>query len=202
MSAPANPPQRVSPTYWEIAPDGRTYTFHLNKNAKWHDGTDITAEDVQFSFDALANPDLGSSYSSNFLDATESWRVIDEHTFEVVAKEPLFTFLYELHSVVVPKHIWESVPISEWRTDGGATGQDPSRVVGSGPWKFQEWRQGESITLRPQRRLLPEGALHRLVRDPHLAGSDIRRQRVSQRRDRCRQGSSRPMSRRSRRLRG
>ena len=132
--------------FWEIAPDGRTYTFHLNKNAKWHDGVDVTAEDVQFSFDALANPDLGSSYSSNFLDATESWRVIDEHTFEVVAKEPIFTFLYELHSVVVPKHIWESVPISEWRTDGGATGQDPSRVVGSGPFKFQEWRQGESIS--------------------------------------------------------
>ncbi len=55
--------------YWEIAPDGRTYTFHLNKDAKWHDGTDITADDVQFSFDALANPDLGSSYSQ-----TTFWR--------------------------------------------------------------------------------------------------------------------------------
>ena len=132
--------------YWEIAADGKTYTFHLNKDAKWHDGVDITADDVQFSFDALADPDLGSSYSHSFLEATESWRVIDEHTFEVVAKEPLYTFLYELHTVVVPKHIWESVPISEWRTDGGATGQDPSRVVGSGPWKFQEWRQGESVS--------------------------------------------------------
>jgi peptide/nickel transport system substrate-binding protein len=132
--------------YWEVAADGRTYTFHLNQNATWHDGVPITADDVQFSFDALANPDLGSSYSQNFLDATESWRVIDEHTFEIVAKEPLVTFLYEMHSVVVPKHIWESVPIADWRTDGGATGQDPSRVVGSGPWKFQEWRQGESIS--------------------------------------------------------
>ena len=82
--------------YWEIAPDGRTYTFYLNKNAKWHDGIDITADDVQFSFDALANPDLGCSYTDSFLEATESWRVIDEHTFEIVAKEPLFTFLYDL----------------------------------------------------------------------------------------------------------
>jgi peptide/nickel transport system substrate-binding protein len=132
--------------YWEVAPDGRTYTFYLNQDAKWHDGVDITAEDIQFSFDALANPDLGSSYSNSFLEATESWRVIDEHTFEVVAKEPLFTFLYELFGLIVPKHIWESVPITDWRTDGGATGQDPSRVVGSGPFKFQEWRQGESIS--------------------------------------------------------
>jgi ABC-type transport system substrate-binding protein len=92
--------------YWEIAPDGRTYTFHLNQDAKWHDGTDITADDVQFSFDALANPDVGSSYTQSFLEATESWRVIDEHTFEVVAKEPLFTFLYDLDTWVIPKHIW------------------------------------------------------------------------------------------------
>ena len=133
--------------YWEIAPDGRTYTFHLNQDAKWHDGTDITADDVQFSFDALANPEVGSSYTQSFLDATESWRVIDEHTFEAVAKEPLFTFLYDLVTWVIPKHIWEDVPVADWRTDGGATGQDPSRVVGSGAWTFGEWRQGESITL-------------------------------------------------------
>ena len=133
--------------YWEIAPDGRTYTFHLNQDAKWHDGTDITADDVQFSFDSLANPEVGSSYTQSFLDAAESWRVIDEHTFEVVAREPLFTFLYDLVTWIIPKHIWENVPVADWRTDGGATGQDPSRVVGSAAWKFQEWRPGESITL-------------------------------------------------------
>jgi len=133
--------------YWEIAEDGRTYTFHLNQDARWHDGTDITADDVQFSFDALANLEVGSAYTQSFLDAAESWRVIDEHTFEVVAREPLFTFLYDLVTWIVPKHIWENVPVADWRTDGGATGQDPARVVGSGPWRFVEWRQGESITL-------------------------------------------------------
>ncbi len=132
--------------FWEVADDQRTYTFHLNQTAKWHDGVDVTADDVQFSFDALANPDLSSSYMQSFLDSTESWRVIDEHTFEAVAKEPLFTFLYDLVTWILPKHIWESVPVKEWRTDGGATGQDPTRVIGSGPWKFGEWRQGESIT--------------------------------------------------------
>ena len=48
---------------------------------------------------------------------------------------------------IVPKHIWENVPVADWRNDPGATGADPSRVIGSGPWKFQEWRQGESVTL-------------------------------------------------------
>ena len=104
----------------------------LNQDAKWHDGTDITADDVQFSFDSLANKEVGSAYTQSFLDAAESWRVIDEHTFEVVAREPLYTFLYDLVTWIIPKHIWENVPVADWRTDGGATGQDPSRVVGSG----------------------------------------------------------------------
>ncbi len=39
------------------------------------------------------------------------------------------------------------MPVAEWRNDPGATGTDPSRVIGSGPFKFQEWRQGESVTL-------------------------------------------------------
>ena len=132
---------------WEVAPDGVTYTFHLNQDAKWHDGVDVTAADVQFSFDALANPDTGSVYTGTFLDSVESWRAIDDDTFEVVATEPLFTLLYDIVAYIVLMHIWESVPVAEWRNDPGATGADPSRVIGSGPFKFQEWRQGESVTL-------------------------------------------------------
>ncbi|MFN8661686.1 MAG: ABC transporter substrate-binding protein [Thermomicrobiales bacterium] len=133
---------------WEIAEDGRTYTFHLNQNVKWHDGTPFTAADVQFSADALASPDSGSVYTGSFVDTVESWRVIDDYTFEMVAKEPKYTFLYDIQTLfVVPKHIWEDVPFADWRTDPGATGADPSRVVGTGPFKFQEWKQGESVTL-------------------------------------------------------
>jgi peptide/nickel transport system substrate-binding protein len=132
---------------WEIAPDGVTYTFHLNKDAKWHDGVDVTAEDVKFSFDALSNPDTGSTYTGSFNDSVKSWRVVDDDTFEVVAKEPLYTFLYDLVAYIVPKHIWENVPYKEWRTDPGATGTDPSRVIGSCPFKFKEWKQGQSVTL-------------------------------------------------------
>jgi peptide/nickel transport system substrate-binding protein len=133
---------------WEIAPDGVTYTFHLNTEATWHDGVDVTTGDVQFSFDAMADLNVGSAYTGDFLDATESWRVIDDDTFEVVAQEPLATFLFDLVPVfIIPEHIWRSVPSTDWHTDPGATGSDPLRVIGSGPFKFQEWRQGESVTV-------------------------------------------------------
>jgi peptide/nickel transport system substrate-binding protein len=133
---------------WEIGADNRTYTFHLNQDATWHDGTDFTAEDVVFSADALANPETGSVYTGSFVDTFESWRAVDDNTFELVAKEPTFTSLFEILSFyIVPKHLWESVPLAEWRTDPGATGGDPSRVVGTGPFRFREWIQGDSVTL-------------------------------------------------------
>ncbi|MBA3450279.1 MAG: hypothetical protein H0T18_03590 [Chloroflexia bacterium] len=143
---------QIAPTgladYWEIAPDNLTYTFHLNKDAKWHDGVDVTAQDVQFSADALANPESGSVYTGSFVATIASWRAIDDDTFEMVAKEPVYTFLFDMQTLfVIPKHIWENVPLADWRTDPGATGADPSRVVGSGPFKFQEWAQGDSVTL-------------------------------------------------------
>ena len=134
--------------YWEVGADGRTYTFYLNQDAKWHDGTDFTAEDVVFSADALANPDAGSVYTGSFVDTFESWRAIDDDTFELVAKEPTYTALFEILSLyIIPKHLWENVPLTEWRTDPGATGTDPSRVVGTGPFRFREWIQGDSVTL-------------------------------------------------------
>ncbi len=134
--------------YWEIMPDNKTYIFHLNKDAKWHDGIDVTAEDVIFSADAFANPDTGSAYTGSFVATVESWRAIDDDTVEFVAKEPVFTFLYDIQTLaVIPKHIWGDVPFADWRNDPGATGTDPSRVIGSGPFKFQELRQRESVSL-------------------------------------------------------
>lgn len=143
---------QISPTgladYWEIGPDNKTYTFHLNKDAKWHDGVDFTAADVEFSANALASEETGSVYTGSFLDVVESWRAIDDDTFEIVAKDPFYTFLYDIQTLfIVPKHIWENVPLKDWRTDPGATGEDPSRVIGTGPFKFKEWKQGESVTL-------------------------------------------------------
>src|SRR5918993_269953 len=134
---------------YEIAADGRTYTFHLNPDAKWHDGTDVTAEDLKFTFDVALDEKSPNPRRSTILQQLESYRVIDEHTFEMVSKEPFATFLYDVPFAVtiMPKHIWEGVAPEAWPNDPGSTGQDPARVVGTGPFKFQEWRQGESVTL-------------------------------------------------------
>jgi len=48
---------------------------------------------------------------------------------------------------IIKKSIWENVPRTDWATDPGSTGQDPSRVVGTGPFKFESWQQGQEIKL-------------------------------------------------------
>jgi peptide/nickel transport system substrate-binding protein len=133
---------------YEIAPDGLTYTFHIDKRATFTDGVDVTSADVVFSFDALADPTTGSAYTGSFNDTVASWTAIDDDTVQIVAKERRFTFIYDIQTLtVIPKHIWESIPRDQWATDPASTGQDPSRIVGSGTFKLESWTQGQEIKL-------------------------------------------------------
>lgn len=133
---------------WEIAPDGVTYTFHLNQQAKWHDGIDFTSADVIFSLDALADPATGSAYTGVFVSTVASWSALDDDTVQIVAVEPRFSVLYDLQGLsILPKHIWESIPHDQWATDPASTGQDPTRIIGTGPFKFGEWTQGQEVRL-------------------------------------------------------
>jgi peptide/nickel transport system substrate-binding protein len=131
--------------YYEIAEDGLTYTFHLNPNANFHDGEPVTAEDVAFSLEAVTNEETGSSYTATTNATIASWNVVDEKTIEIVTTDVMaqLVFFANAFMPVVAKHIWEPIPFAEWQSDPGSTGQDPSLVVGSGPFKFQEINEAE-----------------------------------------------------------
>ncbi|MGH2562782.1 MAG: ABC transporter substrate-binding protein, partial [Thermomicrobiales bacterium] len=133
--------------WWELAADGVTYTFHLNQDATWHDGVDLTAADVIFTLDAQRNPDTTSPYGGTITAIVASYRALDDDTVEIVSNGPSATFLLELFLPIMPKHIWESVGFAAWASDPGSTGVDPARVVGAGPFVFQEWVQGDHVTL-------------------------------------------------------
>jgi len=142
-------PAPVLADYWELASDGMTYTFHLNQDLVWHDGVPLTADDVIFSFDAVLDEKSLSTSRSTVLQMLAEYRKVDDRTVELVSKGPLATFLENTVMIVqiVPKHIWESVELSEWGSDPGATGQDAARVIGSGPFRFVEWALGEHVRL-------------------------------------------------------
>lgn len=134
---------------WEISDDGLVYTFHLNPNARFHDGEPVTADDVAYSFDSILDETSLSVRRSDLLQVVESYQAIDDHTFELTARDTFATTLIKSAKLVaiVPKHIWEPIPFADWGTAPGATGEDPSQVVGSGPFRFEEWVQNEFVTI-------------------------------------------------------
>jgi peptide/nickel transport system substrate-binding protein len=98
--------------------------------------------------DALANEASGSSYTSQFISTIKSWKAVDDKTFqwETVDVFPQIVVFPNVALNVIPSSIWGDVPVEQWQTDPGSTGTDPSRVVGSGPFKFVEINEGEGTT--------------------------------------------------------
>ena len=134
---------------WDIGEDGLTYTFQISPNATWQDGTPVTADDVAFSFDITLAEDTLSPRRGAVDLMLDSYNVVDDKTIEFVAKDRFATFLENTVGLVaiMPKHMWEDVPAADWGTDPGSTGQDASRVMGSGPFRFVEWVQEDHVTL-------------------------------------------------------
>lgn len=135
--------------YWEVAADGLTYTFHINPQATWHDGTPVTSHDCAFTFDAVLAEDSLSFRKGTVQEVLASYRAVDDLTFELVGLDQSAVFLENTTNqfAIVPRHIWQDVPVGEWGSDPGSTGEDPSRVLGSGPFVFGERELGSQIRL-------------------------------------------------------
>src|SRR5204862_1807199 len=74
---------------WEIAKDGKTYTFHLRKGVQFHDGAELTAEDVKATFDRIAKPPQGVSIPRSVLfAAVESITAPDKYTVQFKLSAP------------------------------------------------------------------------------------------------------------------
>ncbi len=132
---------------WQMAPDGMAVTFKLRKNAKFHDGTPVTAKDVKWSFDRAVTVGGFPTFQmkAGSLDEASQFEVVDEHTFRVkfVRKDKLSM---NNMAVVVPC-VYNSELVKK-----NATPQDPwglawtrNNVAGGGAYKVEAWRAGQEI---------------------------------------------------------
>lgn len=137
--------------------DFKVWTFHLRKDAKWSDGTPVTAQDFVYSWQRLANPNTASPYASylqyghivNIDDIIAGKKpvtdlgvkAIDDHTFEVTLSEPV-SYFYKLlvHSSVSP------VPKAAVEKYGDKWTQ-PANIVTNGAYKLKDWVVNERIVL-------------------------------------------------------
>ncbi|APZ06722.1 MULTISPECIES: oligopeptide ABC transporter substrate-binding protein OppA [Kosakonia] len=141
---------------WENK-DFKVWTFHLRKNAKWSDGTPVTAHDFVYSWQRLADPKTASPYASylqyghiaNIDDVIAGKKptselgvkAIDDNTFEVTLSEPV-PYFYKLlvHPSVsaVPKAAIEKF---------GDKWTQPANIVTNGAYKLKDWVVNERIVL-------------------------------------------------------
>lgn len=123
---------------WDFDEETCTYTFHLEEDVRWHDGEPFTAEDVQFTIEAIMDPENGSENAPNFEDVEEI-TVIDDHTIAFRLSAPNVAFLDYMTMAILPKHLLEGEDMQ--------TADFFRSPIGTGPYKLASWDEGQAITL-------------------------------------------------------
>ena len=122
----------------EMSEDGKEYTVSLNEGIKWHDGEELTADDLIFTLTS-ADP---YGYFTYFAGGPIEAEKIDEYTVKVKLQKPSNGFVQRLGTVrVMPAHCYEGLTAEEI-----AAGTANTEGIGMGPYKLVEWKKGESIT--------------------------------------------------------
>ena len=80
-------------TEWEVSEDGKSYTFRLRQDVKFHDGTPFNAEAVKFNYDRIINPETKAANSAALIRPYQSSEVIDEFTIKLNLETPSNAFL-------------------------------------------------------------------------------------------------------------
>ncbi len=124
---------------YEASPDGKVYTFTLREGVKFHDGSEVTVEDVKYSIEKCADTSMGEPLIAAFSNI-ESVNITDEDTVEIVLKESNTEFDVELANVTAA-----IIPASNTEADTNPVGTGPYKYVSRSPQenfvmeKFEEY---------------------------------------------------------------
>jgi peptide/nickel transport system substrate-binding protein len=124
---------------WESGPGAGLVTFHLVRDARWHDGVPFSAADVKFTFDQLLDPAGGALLRGDFLDVREV-TAVDASTVAVRLDRDRPDLPAALSRVpILPQHVFGK--------DAVATHAAARAPIGTGPFRFATWRPGVRIEL-------------------------------------------------------
>lgn len=141
---------------WEISADGITYTFHLRKGVKFHNGREFVADDVKYSFERVLDPKTASPNASE-LASIAKIEAADPATVVLTLKSADSSFMAKLMgnaAMIVPKEEVEK------------TGDLMQTMVGTGPFKFVEYIPNSSVKLVKNENYWLEGR-------PYLDGLEL-----------------------------
>lgn len=127
----------------EVSEDGLMYTLKLKDNLKWHDGEQITADDVIFTFECNKNTDNGAGFTNVVFVGNGEVQAekVDDLTVTFTIPEPSASYFEILGKLLlIPEHAFDG------NTDI-ASAEANLTDIGSGPYKLVEFKDGESLVL-------------------------------------------------------
>jgi len=140
---------------WEFSEDGLELTFYLREGVKFHDGVELTAEDVKFTFKTILHPHYSGvrygdfavlkgaeAYNAEEVDYVEGIEIIDDYTIRFTTERVHAPLLSEFTYGILPSHILGDVPVAE--LEAHEFNQNP---IGAGPFKFNEFRPDQHVVL-------------------------------------------------------
>jgi peptide/nickel transport system substrate-binding protein len=127
---------------WTYSRDCLELTFKLRRDIKWHDGYPFTSADVVFTYETMINPKTPAPFKEGFL-LVKSVDAPDAYTVRVHYDKPYARAVETWGTSILPKHLLQSF------ADAGTLRESPqnSQPVGTGPYRFQEWKPGEKVVL-------------------------------------------------------
>jgi len=155
---------------WEESEDHRTFTFHLRRGVRWHDGRPFTAADVRFTFERLLDPTVRAMHQRQAFELLEGVEAPDPYTVVLHYRAPYVWALEKIADVpILPAHAFEG-------HEGAAFNTAPYHraPIGTGPFRFVAWDDQVSITLARFDDYWGEKAhvdrvVYRIVPEPNVA---------------------------------
>lgn len=127
---------------WSVSEDGLAWTFNLHQGVMWQDGTELTAEDVVYTFQTIQTSEEDiAPFRPRFYqgDTAIAFEATDTYTVTATLSAPNASFFTDISVPIIPRHVLEGQDLRE-----GPFNREP---VGSGPFKVVEWNTAESIVL-------------------------------------------------------
>ena len=136
----ANPVPELAQT-WRVTDDGKTYTFVLRRDVRWHDGMPFTSADVKFTFEEIllkhhARTRAGLDANLAGIDTPDPYTVVFRFRQPYA---PLLRRLDVIEAPILPRHLYQGKDV--------LTDPQNVRPIGTGPFRFASWKRGDSIVL-------------------------------------------------------
>ncbi len=128
---------------WTWSRDSMSIAFHINPNAKWHDGQPVRSSDVRFTIASTKDSTLGSPATSVIANI-DSVSTPDSATavFWFHARSPEQFYDAVFQNPIMPEHVWKDIAPAGWR--GSAQAKNP---IGSGQYRFARWIPSAAVEL-------------------------------------------------------